>query len=145
MPGNVLGINDGLTLPLSEIEMRSIRASGPGGQHVNKVATAIHLRFEVGASSLPEEIRQKILGIQDQYLSTDGVIVIKVQKFRTSGRNRQEALDRLRAFILEAIDEDKPRKPTRPSRAAVQKRLTAKKIRGARKRTRKPIRHSGPD
>ena len=145
MPGNVLGINDGLTLPLSEIEMRSIRASGPGGQHVNKVATAIHLRFEVGASSLPEEIRQKILGIQDQYLSTDGVIVIKVQKFRTSGRNRQEALDRLRAFILEALDEDKPRKPTRPSRAAVQKRLTAKKIHGARKRTRKPIRHSGPD
>ncbi len=121
--------------------MQAIRARGAGGQKVNKVATAIHLRFDIPASSLPDFYKQRLLALQDQRISSDGVIVIKAQRYRSQEKNREEALDRLRELIRSVLVTRKKRKPTKPSKATKEKRLEAKRQRGKIKRSRGKVSH----
>ena len=123
-------------IPESQIEFSAIRASGPGGQHVNKVSSAIHLRFDVRASSLPEAVKLKLLRVSDARINTDGVIVIKAQKFRSQEKNRIEGLERLDELVQKAQHVQKARRKTRPSKSSVRKRLDGKKKQGTVKKTR---------
>lgn len=135
-----LHITGSLTLPLDEIEFSAIRAQGSGGQHVNKVSSAVHLRFDVKNSSLPDHYKQRILSLQDQRLTKEGVIVIKAQEFRSREQNRQSALGRLQHLLRAALQNQKRRIATKPSRRSQAKRLDRKTQRGQTKALRrKPL------
>lgn len=125
---------------MSEIQMTAVRSQGAGGQNVNKVATAIHLRFDIANSdSIPERMKQKLLQISDHRITDDGVVIIKSQAHRSQDRNRQAALSRLQELIASALKEPKRRIRTKPGKKAKQKRLDMKTRRGALKRTRRNV------
>jgi ribosome-associated protein len=135
----MLRISRHAAIPLAEIEIAAVRSQGAGGQHVNKVATAAHLRFDLRASSLPELCKARLLALADSRVSGDGVIVIKAQRYRSLEQNREDALERLRGLVADAVRPPKARKATRPSRAERQRRLDGKKQRGERKRLRSRV------
>ncbi len=133
----MLKINEYISIPLGEIEISAIRSQGAGGQNVNKVSTAIHIRFDVRASTaISEEDKQRILRVKDQRLSKEGVIVIKSQRYRSQDKNRSDALEKLAAMIRKALLEKKPRKPTKPTKKSREKRLDEKTRRGRLKESR---------
>jgi ribosome-associated protein len=119
-----------ITLQESEVEFDAIRAQGKGGQNVNKVSNAIHLRFDIRASSLPEEIKARLLGMSDHRINADGVVVIKAQTHRSLEKNREEALARLRGLIASASFVPRPRRATRATRGSKERRLSGKIRRG---------------
>ncbi|MFS2106584.1 alternative ribosome rescue aminoacyl-tRNA hydrolase ArfB [Ralstonia sp. Ralssp135] len=137
MPGTDLKITPQLSIPESELVERFVRASGAGGQNINKVSTAVELRFDIAQSpSLPEALRTRLLGKRDRRLTDEGVIVIDAQRFRTQDRNRQDARERLAAFIATGLSVPKSRIATKPTRASKTRRLEGKRARGDVKRGR---------
>jgi len=122
----MLQITNRTAIPLSDIELSAIRSQGAGGQNVNKVATAIHLRFDIHASSLSPLYKERLLNLNDSRITQDGVIIIKAQQHRTQEQNKEDALNRLRALIQSITITPKKRKPTKPSKSAQRKRLDSK-------------------
>jgi ribosome-associated protein len=135
----MLRISSAIAIPVHEIDIHAIRSQGAGGQNVNKVSTAVHLRFDIHASSLPQFYKEALLKLHDHRISADGVITIKAQQHRTQERNRQDALDRLCALIQSVAIPRKKRRPTKPTKGSRDRRIERKKRQGRLKALRKPL------
>jgi ribosome-associated protein len=137
----MLQVSPGVTIDDSELEERFVRSSGPGGQNVNKVSTAVQLRFNVAASpSIPDDVKQRLIALAGSRMTTDGVLVIEARRFRTQAGNRDDARERLIELIREAMVKPKRRRKTRPSKASLQKRLDTKRRRSDTKHRRRDVR-----
>ncbi|MGD8587329.1 MAG: alternative ribosome rescue aminoacyl-tRNA hydrolase ArfB [Chromatiales bacterium] len=134
-----LQISDRLWLPYDEFQFIAIRAQGPGGQHVNKVSSAVQLRFDIRASSLPDGYKERLLKLKDRRLAKNGCLLIRAERFRSQERNKADALERLRQIILDANRDLRPRKATRPTRASRLRRLESKTRRGKLKTLRSKV------
>jgi ribosome-associated protein len=135
-----LKIADGFTLDEKEVELSAIRAQGPGGQRVNKVAAAVHLRFDIAASSLPEAVKTRLFALKDKRITKEGIVVIKSGQYRSREQNRDEALQRLVQLIRSVTFTREKRIPTRPTKGAVKRRIEAKKRLSRKKRLRGRVR-----
>lgn len=129
----MLKVSSRVSIPLSEIEWKAIRSQGSGGQNVNKVSTAIHLFFDIRASSLPDRVKERLLAVNDHRITSDGVVVIKSQEARSQEANKEAALARLKELVSGACVVPKKRRPTKPSKGAKERRLKGKSIRGKTK------------
>jgi len=142
----MIQITDAIALDDSEIKEEFVRSSGPGGQNVNKVATAVQLRFDVANSkSLPDDVRQRLISLAGKRITEDGILIIDARRFRTQGQNRQDAIDRLVELIRKASQKAKIRRNTRPTLSSKVRRLESKHHRAETKNVRQSVKHSDPD